>query len=251
MGKPTILITGGTGKFGQKFVSHFYNMGWIVLLTTRGIKNFNETFNDFNPDRLIPIEVDLTEPNSCARLIRKVHKLGIKVEHLVNNARSLTSLATNELGQTEANDFLDEFLMDVVVPYQLSIELYNSQSSELKTITNISSQYSLVAATPSLYSHYPHESPVQYGVSKAALNHLTKELAVRFSSKNIRVNCIAYGGVEGRVNESFLERYSKMCPIGRMLTEDEIVGPLDFLISSNSSSVTGHVLIADGGWTLC
>ena len=140
--------------------------------------------------------------------------------------------------------------MDVIVPYELATGLYLRQKDILKTVTNIGSQYGSVAANPALYNSDSTQSPIQYGLAKAALHHLTKELAVRFSSDNIRVNCVAYGGVEGRVDSEFNARYSKLAPMGRMLNETEIVGPLLFLVSNSSSSVTGHTLAADGGWTI-
>jgi NAD(P)-dependent dehydrogenase (short-subunit alcohol dehydrogenase family) len=183
-------------------------------------------------------------------LIQAIQGSGYHVNHLVNNARSLDSLKTDSLGQTSREDFLAEYLMDVVVPYELSMGLFNAQPDQLCTITNIGSQYGVVAANPHLYDDYPKQSPIQYGVAKAALGHLTKELAVRMASKGVRVNCIAYGGVEGRVDEAFKARYAELTPSGRMLSESEILGPLDFLVQESSSSVTGQTLVADGGWSV-
>ena len=136
------------------------------------------------------------------------------------------------------------------MPYELSMELFNTQPNELRTITNIGSQYGVVAANPALYEDYPKQSPIQYSVAKAALIHLTKELAVRFSDFDIRVNCIAYGGVSGRVDDSFEARYAKLTPSGRMLSESDLVGPLDFLVSESCKAINGQTIQADGGWTL-
>ena len=61
---------------------------------------------------------------------------------------------------------------------------------------------------------------------------------------------MAFGGVSGRVDDEFKERYAKLCPSGKMLNDDEVSGPIKFLISNESSSITGHVLVADGGWTI-
>ena len=130
------------------------------------------------------------------------------------------------------------------------MEIFNTKKNKLKTITNIGSQYGLVTATPSLYRNYHKDYPIQYGVAKAALVHLTKELAVKFSENNIRVNCLALGGVEGRVSASFVKRYSKLSPMGKMLSEEDILTPLDFIMHENSRAINGQTIIADGGWTL-
>ena len=249
--KETILITGGTGKFGRQFVKHFANKGWQVLFTTTCQNNADKLMAKIGSDyRLMPLIVDFTKPQAVKDIIKQVQDFGYTINHLVNNARSLDFLQTDSLGQTSREDFLAEYLMDVVVPYELSMGLFNIQPKELRTITNIGSQYGVVAANPALYEDYPRQSPIQYSVAKAALIHLTKELAVRFSDFDIRVNCIAYGGVSGRVDDSFEARYAKLTPSGRMLSESEIIGPLDFLVSENCKAINGQTIQADGGWTL-
>ena len=249
--KETILITGGTGKFGRQFVKHFATKGWQVLFTTTSQDNADELMREVGNDyRLIPLIVDFTKPQAVQDIINRVQDSGYTINHLVNSARCLDFLKTDLLGQTRREDFLAEYLMDVIVPYELSMGLFNTQPNELSTITNIGSQYGVVAANPALYEDYPRQSPIQYSVAKAALIHLTKELAVRFSDFDIRVNCIAYGGVSGRVDDSFEARYAKLTPSGRMLSESEIIGPLDFLVSENCKAINGQTIQADGGWTL-
>lgn len=246
----TILITGGTGKFGRKFVEHFLAKKWQVVFTTTSEVRGDVFIEELGrPNGLVAISSDLASPTAVNELIEVLATKGYGINHLVNNARSLDSLKTDTLGQTSREDFMAEYLMDVVVPYELSMGLFNAQPEDLKTITNIGSQYGVVAANPNLYEDYPRQSPIQYGVAKAALGHLTKELAVRMASKGVRVNCIAYGGVEGRVDDAFKKRYAVLTPSARMLVEDELAGPLDFLVAASSSAVTGQTLVADGGWS--
>lgn len=247
----TILITGGTGKFGRTFVSHFAKKGWQVVFTSTNQKRAESFIAEEQlPDNVFAIESDLMKVGAAQSLVQKIHAAGFHVNHLVNNARSLSSLKTNENGQTDREDFQSEYVMDVVVPYELSMALFNTQADQLRTITNIGSQYGIVAANPHLYDEYPKQSPIQYGVAKAALGHLTKELAVRLAGRQIRVNCVAYGGVEGRVDQAFRQRYADLTPSRRMLTESELVGPLETLIQDSSSAITGQTLVADGGWSL-
>ena len=247
----TILITGGTGKFGRQFVEHFASKGWQVLFTTTCQENANSLIEEIgNGNCLIPFIVDFTKPQAVKETVAKIKKDGYVINHLINNARSLEFLQTDLLGQTRRDDFLSEYLIDVVVPYELSMALFNTQPHQLRTITNIGSQYGLVAANPALYEDYPRQSPIQYGVAKAALIHLTKELAVRFSGFDIRVNCIAYGGVSGRVDAGFEARYAQLNPSGRMLSEADLIGPLELLVSERCKAINGQTIQADGGWTL-
>ena len=247
----TILITGGTGKFGRKFVEYFVGQGWQVLFTSTNQDNADRLIKELkNQDKVAFFIADLTQPEAAIQLVKDIKIAGYKVNHLVNNARSLEFLQTDALGQASRDDFMAEYLMDVVVPYELSVALFNMQPEPLKTITNIGSQYGIVAANPHLYDNPIKSSPIQYGVAKAALMHLTKELAVRFAADNIRVNCIAYGGVEGRVDTDFKARYAQLTPSRSMLAEADIAGPLAFLTADNCSAINGQTIQADGGWTL-
>ena len=250
--KKALLLTGGSGKFGKVFLRHFAKNGWNIVATSRDKQRVDELRASIGNvgGSIVGVSVDFDESGSVDYLIDEVAKYGLSVSHLINNARSMEALAVSEEGQTQRENFIREFEIDVVVPYELAIKLSQSSSHSLKSIVNIGSMYGLVSPNPALYEGTLKNSPIQYGVSKAALHHLTRELAVRLSPNKIRVNCVAYGGVEGRVDDAFLSRYAALVPSRRMLSEGEIVGPVDFLLDDSSSGVNGHVLVADGGWTI-
>lgn len=247
---PSILITGGTGKLGSLFVEHFAQKGWIVVFTSTSDERASKLISKLErKDNVYYIVVDLMKEGSNEEILNFLKNNRLKINHLVNNARNVSSLRTRADGTTKRKDFLNEYLLDVVVPYELSITLFSEPCSELFTVTNIGSQYGIVAVNPNLYESNEVQSPIQYSVAKAALSHLTKELAVRFGGK-VRVNSIAYGGIEGRVTDEFKRRYARLTPSRRMLKEADIPGPLELLIGSECSSITGHILACDGGWSV-
>jgi NAD(P)-dependent dehydrogenase (short-subunit alcohol dehydrogenase family) len=249
--KQTILITGGTGVLGNQFAKYFAKKGWQVLITSTQKDKAIKFKNSFLEGKNIEIFIcDLTQPDASFKLLKEVLSKGFKINHLINNARSTSSLVIQDNGTTHRDNFISEYLMHVIVPYELSTYLIELQSEDCKTITNIGSMYGIVAVNPNLYSENDQPSPIHYGVAKAACHHLTKELAIRFSENNVRVNCVAFGGVEGRVNKDFKKRYAKLNPSNRMLLAEEVVGPIDFLIDNKSSSITGHTIVADGGWSI-
>lgn len=249
----SVLITGGTGNIGSQLVSDLLDDGFLVVTTShsdKNIKNLKDQFNSYCQDgKLHVMKIDLEEKDFAQQITTYLQKNSLQIHSLINNARNINYLKLNENNETERANWFGEFLLDVVVAYELVMALANLKNSQLNNIINISSIYGMVAPTPGIYNNFEKESPINYGVAKAALIHLTKELAVRLADKNIRVNCISYGGVEGRANENFKKRYGQFCPAGRMLRRDEVYGAVSFLLSKGSSGLNGHNLVVDGGWT--
>lgn len=248
----TILLTGASGKFGQVLVRHFLSVGDRIIATARTEASLQALRDEHVAchERFCGVLVDLTAPDGVATLGGTLEEKNIKPDCLINNARSISFLKIEENGTVSRENFSNEYLLDVIVPYELTMALVGQDGGCLRRVVNIGSQYGTVASNPNLYVTPLMQSPIHYGVAKAALVHLTKELAVRLAQKGVQVNCVAFGGVEGRVDNAFKERYAKLCPLGRMLREDEIVGPIDMMLSDQCSGVTGHVLAVDGGWSL-
>ncbi len=247
----TVLITGATGLIGTAICRYLLGKGWCVVLASRELRKAKASLNRLEASaKCHAVEMDIRSEGSISTALSNLQQDGIKISHLINNARDLSNLEVNDNGQTSVENFIQEFDIGVSSPYNLIIKLVDSNYHGLTSIVNVSSQYGIVAANKKLYENLAEELPINYGVVKAALNHMTKELAVRLAERKIRVNAIAFGGFVGRSTPDFEKRYSEFLPLGRMLTLDEAGPPIDFLLDNQkSSSITGHVLVADGGWS--
>jgi NAD(P)-dependent dehydrogenase (short-subunit alcohol dehydrogenase family) len=91
-------------------------------------------------------------------------------------------------------------------------------------------------------------TPAAYASSKCGLIGLTRWLATTISPE-VRVNAIAPGGIYRNQPSEFVKRYVDKTPLGRMATEDDFRGVIQFLASVLSKYVTGQVLTIDGGFT--
>lgn len=250
---PTVLLTGATGKMGRSIALGFAAKRQRVAFTARSeasAQALAEQCRAAGAPAVAYVLCDLTDAGAPALIAQQLAAQGMLPEVLVNNARNTAFLKAAADGSMSRTNWQNELLLDVIVPYELTIAMLEAPGGVLKRVVNIASIYGITAPNMGLYANGAAGSPINYGVAKAALIHLTKDLAVRLAPRQVQVNAVSYGGVEGRVDSAFLERYSKLCPMGRMLGESEVFGAIDFLAGPGASGMTGHNLVVDGGWTV-
>lgn len=115
-------------------------------------------------------------------------------------------------------------------------------------IVNIGSIYGVLGNDPKLYegTEVP-PTPAWYAASKGAMVALTKWQSTNLAP--VRSNCICPGGIFRGHSDNFNRGYAAKVPLGRMATEDDIVGPVLFLCSDAARYITGQVLMVDGGYS--
>jgi len=104
----------------------------------------------------------------------------------------------------------------------------------------------------SVTGHQAHKDLAAYGMSKAALEMLAKNLVIELSPFKININAIAPGATltERTLNDAAYEKtWSTITPIGRPATVTDIANAALFLVSEHAKHITGQSLVVDGGWT--
>jgi len=104
----------------------------------------------------------------------------------------------------------------------------------------------------SVTGHQAHKNLAAYGITKAALEMLAKTLVVELSPFNISINAIAPGAtITERTNEdeNYLKTWSRITPMGKPATVEDIANAALFMVAPSSRHITGQSLIIDGGWT--
>lgn len=117
------------------------------------------------------------------------------------------------------------------------------------SIINVSSIYGLVAPDQSIYEGTGMQTEPDYPYTKGGMIMFSKYLASLLAKDNIRVNCIAPGGLFNNQDERFVAQYTKKVPLGRMAEPDDIKGVVVFLASEASRYLTGSIIPVDGGFT--
>ena len=113
-------------------------------------------------------------------------------------------------------------------------------------MTSLLGSIILTGSTSALFGNF---GQINYVASKGGVEAMTKTAARELARYNIRVNCIAPGGVEHKQGKDFVKKYSKHTPMKRMMKKNELNGLIEFLATEKSSYATGATFTIDGGWT--
>ena len=116
-----------------------------------------------------------------------------------------------------------------------------------------------IVTTGSISGMVAEPSFLGYCTSKAAVNHLTRQIALDYAAQNIRVNAVCPGWIDTPFNHDLLRPMTEsevdaavraVVPMERQGTADEVAAAVTFLASDDASYITGHCLVVDGGYTL-
>jgi glucose 1-dehydrogenase len=104
----------------------------------------------------------------------------------------------------------------------------------------------------SVTGHQAHKNLAAYGMTKAALEMLAKNLVVELSPFQININAVAPGATlteRTEADKNYRDTWSQLTPMGRPATVGDIAAAALFLVSSEARHITGQSLVVDGGWT--
>lgn len=251
--RKTILLTGAAGYIGSEFVLKLQNQANFILVDSNQI-GLGALLNKLpKNDKNHIFGVDLADPNSRASSLDEIIKTIDHLDVLINCAAYTGS--TSRIGWV--SDFEAQSLttwreaieVNLTACFEFSQKLVPKlRKSEDGNILNISSIYGLLGPDMSLYEGTSMGNPAAYAVSKGGLIQLTRWLSTVLAPE-IRVNCISPGGVFRGQPDSFIEAYQKKVPLGRMASEADIIGAMEFLTFGSSKYVTGQNLVIDGGFS--
>ena len=237
------VVTGASSGFGDRFARVLSAAGGKVVAAARRRDRLEELVSEL-PDA-VAIRCDVSDDEQCRQLISQTISHYGQVDVLVNNAGITDAVHAAE----EANIEVFRNVVDVNLNACFLLSALAAQDMlprEEGSIINVASVHGLVAAAPNLQP--------AYAASKAGLVNLTRDLAVQWAKRGIRVNalCPGYfdteltrGMFEDERSTKWIERNASM---GRGGSLEELDGALLFLASNASSYVTGIPLPVDGGW---
>jgi len=239
------LVTGAARGIGNACALALAHAGADIALGLRDIQTGGELAGQIEAmgRRVLPLQMDVTRLDEIQDAIDKTVTHFGRLDILVNNAG---------LGPSNLAENVHEEDFDLTVAVNLKGTFFASQAAgrvmikqNYGRIINLGSQAGLVAL--------PTESI--YCMTKAAISHLTKCLAVEWGQYNITVNAVAPtfintpGTAEALEDQSFRADVLSRIALGRIGEPMEVASAVVFLASPAASLITGDTLLIDGGWT--
>ena len=245
----TAVVTGGAGPLGRVLTRALAESGATVLVVDReGAEEHAAALGSGH----VGITADLLDPEAVGAVAATVADHG-SCDVLVHNA-ALTGTAGIPGYAVPFEEQSDEAFtaatwLNLTVPFSLTRRLAPLlRASGRGSVVMVSSIYGLVGPNMGLYEGTTMGNPAAYGATKGGLVQLTRYLATVLAPE-VRVNGFAPGGIERGQDPDFVDRYSRLTPLGRMATEEDFAGVVTWLAGDGSAYVTGQTLAVDGGWT--
>jgi NAD(P)-dependent dehydrogenase (short-subunit alcohol dehydrogenase family) len=250
------LITGATGHLGKVIAETLAELGADLILVDLPGSGVDILCNQLIDKWRIKVDYficDLEIQEQRIDLLSKLKKSSKNLNILINNAALVgtSDLAgwTVPFEDQSVNTWRRALEVNLTAVFELCQGLVPLlKKSEGSNIINISSIYGLLGPDWSLYENTNMGNSAAYAASKSGLIGLTRWLATTLSPR-VRVNAIVPGGIFRNQPDEFIKKYSSRTPLGRMATEDDFRGIIQFLVSDLSGYVTGQVISVDGGFS--
>jgi NAD(P)-dependent dehydrogenase (short-subunit alcohol dehydrogenase family) len=260
------LVTGAGGLLGRQHVAALVEAGARVVVSDIGLKQAEAaigTIRESSPSsELIAAALDVTSLDSVRAVADDLASRSIPIDILVNNA-AIDPKVTSAPGVMHSSRFeafpVPQWQTEIAVGLtgaMLCAQVFGSAMASRGhgVILNIASDLGVIAPDQRLYrqpqvtrEEEQPVKPVTYSVIKHGLIGLTKYLATYWADKGVRVNAISPGGVFNNQDPAFVERLTRLIPMGRMADADEYRAAIQFLCSDASRYMTGQNMVLDGG----
>ena len=243
-----VLITASTRGIGLACVKACAKEGATVYLAARNLERAREIADHLNKDgcHVNCVFNDATKPETFSSMVEDLVADTGRIDVLVNNFGTSNPGKDLDFSHTDPTVFSDTVtlnLRSVFLASQAAARQMAAQNGG--SIINISSVGGIV----------PDISQVAYGTSKAAINYLTKLIAVHEAKNHIRCNAVLPGmtateAVEKHLTPEFRDLFLRHIPLGRMGLPEEIAAAVVYLASDEAAYTTGQILTVSGGFGL-
>ena len=236
------LITGGTRGIGKEIAYTLAEENYDIIINYR---TENEELMKLKKEieqkrvRCLLLKGDVSNFEDCKKLVEEAINRMNHIDVLVNNAGITKDML---LMRMKPEDFNEVINVNLIGTFNMTKNVINYMMKERKgRIINVSSVVGISG----------NAGQTNYAASKAGIIGFTKSLAKEVASRNILVNAIAPGFIQtdmtNILKENVKDEIAKTIPLKRMGTAKDVANVVKFLVSEDSSYITGQVINIDGG----
>lgn len=246
---PVALVTGASYGIGAACALALAQRGYDVALTATRVENLRETAAAVAAcgRRAYAVALDLRAQASIAATVDSVMAEFGRIDVLVNNAGTTSGSKALDVTPEEWAAVIDTNLTGTFCMTQL-VARQLVRARRPGCIISVTSTHGMIGAP----------GRPAYGISKAAVIHMTRMLAVEWAQYGIRVNSVAPGRVDTpsplraaqTADPRHMAAMAGKVPLGRVATSEDVAGAVAYLASPEASYITGHTLVVDGGLTI-
>jgi len=238
-----VIITGGASGLGKAAVEKFAREGAIVYacdMDVEGLDNLKKEFSEL-PGKVIPKRLNVTDRPAITELVGEIKSEFGRIDGLINNAGVTRDALIQRMSEED---------WDLVINVNLK-GVFNMTQAVAPVM--IDQGYGSIVNTSSIVGVYGNIGQSNYSASKGGVIAMTKTWAKELTRKGakIRVNAVAPGFIKTPMTEKMPEKIlvalEEKIPLKRMGLPEEIANVYFFLISDESSYLTGQVIGVDGG----
>lgn len=243
-----VLITASTRGIGLACVKACAKEGAIVYMAARNLETAKKEADALNGQgyRVNYVYNDAGKPESFVSMIDELVEKEGHIDVLVNNFGTSNPQKDLDLARTNVEDYLN------IVTLNLRSVFLASQTAAKHMATHGGGS---IINISSIGGAVPDISQIAYGTSKAAINYLTKLIAVHEAANRIRCNAVMPGmtateAVEKNLSEDFRNLFLRHIPLKKIGLPEEIAAAVVYFASDESAYTTGQILAISGGFGL-
>lgn len=238
-----VLVTAATRGIGLAIATAFLREGATVYIAGRDLEKCQRLCEGLGPNAH-GVYLDATKADSFRPMAEKCARKAGRIDVLVNNFGISDRKKDGSFRKTPTETFLSTVEVNLRSVY-LATQAVLPYMGRGGSIVNISS----------VGGSLPDVTQVGYGTAKAAINHLTRVIALQEAENGIRCNAIAPGmtatdAVKTHLTEDFRREFLRHIPLGRMGLPEEMAQAAVYFASDESAYTTGQILTVSGGFGL-
>lgn len=253
----TAIVTGAASGIGLAIARQFMRAGANVMFTDANEKLLTEELGELTGEHenVRYFAGDLRERLTAANLLSATVDAFDRIDILINGARQMASSDALDPDDESVAAMLDQNLMTTLRLSQMAARRMIRHDQE--NGTDDRTQIGAIVNLSSIAARRTHPEMLGYSISSAALDQMTRSLAVALAPHRIRVNAVAFGSVMSaslqealKAESGYRQDIEQHTPLGRIASPDELADTVQFLASDAARFMTGQVLTLDGGRTL-